>query len=68
MSDAWSRRWFETVPVGGGIYGHAVGYNTLYLDLHIDWIDDTSRSLIAANVSHTGHGAQERKWKNFFTR
>jgi prepilin-type N-terminal cleavage/methylation domain-containing protein len=66
MADAWSQRWFESVPMGGGIFGHAVGYNTLYLDMHVEWLDDTNRSLIAANISHTGHRAQERRWQSFF--
>ena len=66
MTDAFSRRVFESVAMGGGIYGHAVGYNTLYLDMHVDWVDDTPRSLIFANVSHTNHRDQERKWQNFF--
>ena len=68
MADAWSRRSFESTPMGGGIFGHAVGYNTLYMDMHVEWVDDTNRSLIVANIGYTDHRGQERKWQSFFTR
>ena len=68
LADAWFKKSSDApiTSTGQGYFGHKVGYNSLWLDGHVAWIPDASRTIIAIAPRNTNYGLIEDAWEEYF--